>query len=240
VAPLDAIDVAILAGGQGTRLRPVLPDGQKVMAEIDGRPFLDYLLDQVEAAGARRIVLALGHRADEVFAYISRRKLGGAQIVVSFEDRPLGTGGALRLALPHLGSQTVLVLNGDSYAAVDFMALLALHRTRNARTTLALIPVDDRSRYGSVRCAADGAIIAFEEKRPEAAGPGDINGGVYLIERAAIAAIAEGRKVSLERDIFPGLCGTGLYGLRQAVPFIDIGTPQSLRAASAFFAGHPR
>ncbi|MBI3709551.1 MAG: nucleotidyltransferase family protein [Proteobacteria bacterium] len=240
MAPLDAIDVAILAGGQGTRLRAVLPDGQKVMAEIDGRPFLDHLLDQVAKAGARRIVLALGHRADEVSAYISRRQLADTQIVSSFEDRPLGTGGALRLALPHLGSQTVLVLNGDSYAAVDFAALLALHRSRRARATLTLIPVADRSRYGAVRSAAGGAIIAFEEKRPQAAGPGDINGGVYLIEREAIAAIAEGRPVSLERDVFPGLCGAGLYGLRQAVPFIDIGTPESLRAASAFFAGHAR
>lgn len=234
VAPLDRIDVVILAGGRGTRLASAVPDRPKVLAKVAGRPFLDYQLALVKEAGARRVVLALGYRAEDVIAYIEARPANGMELIPSVEETPLDTGGGLRLALPHLDTDPVLVMNGDTFAAVDFAALAAAHRDRNAAVTLALGRVEDAGRYGRIRVDDEGRVTAFNEK-PAAAGGGDINLGIYFMARRVIGGIADGRPVSLERETFPGLVGKGLYGFASDAPFIDIGTPDALAAAGEFF-----
>lgn len=229
----------ILAGGLGSRLQSVLPDRQKVVGTVAGRPFLHHLLNQFADAGVGRFVLALGHHAGQVAEAGRGWGRSDVEIVASVEPMPLGTAGALRHALAALRSDTVLVANGDSYARADLAAMLAFHRARQARITLLLIPVRNADRYGRVRTDADGAVLAFEEKPVDAgdfAGPAAVNGGIYLMERAAVAAIPAGRPVSLEREVFPAYVGKGLYGHLQAVPFIDIGTPESWSAAAGFFA----
>ncbi len=163
--PLAGIDAVILAGGLGTRLRAVLPDRQKVMAEIGGRPLLGRLIDFYAAAGAARIVLALGYRSDDVEDFI-RRHGGQSHVIASVEPEPRGTGGALRYALPQVRSQTVLIANGDSFADVDFAKLIALHHARGGPITLALTCVNDVSRYGRVLFDNNSAVTRFEESRP--------------------------------------------------------------------------
>jgi NDP-sugar pyrophosphorylase family protein len=237
--PLAGIDAVILAGGLGTRLRAVLPDRQKVLADVGGRPFLGKLIDFYADAGAGRIVLALGYHSEDVETYV-RRYGGSSQVIASVEPEPRGTGGALRHALPHVESDTVLVANGDSFADVDLSALLRLHRARGSAITLALAHVGDVSRYGRVLFDDNGAVTRFEEKPSTGAGqpggPGYINAGIYLIDHKTIAALPPDRPLSLEREVFPQWVGRGIHALAQQVPFIDIGTPESWAAASDFFA----
>jgi D-glycero-alpha-D-manno-heptose 1-phosphate guanylyltransferase len=228
-----AIPVAILAGGLGTRLRPVIGERAKVVAEVNGRPFLAHLLDQVARFGFRDVVLCVGWQAEAVEAALGARH-GPLRLRYSREPAPLGTGGALRLALPLLAGPSAMVLNGDSYCDADLAAAWAEHRARRAPATLVLVEMADTSRYGRVEVDAEGVIRRFTEKQ-ESSTPGWINAGIYLLERARIEAIPSDRALSFERDVLPGWIGAGLRGHRTRARFIDIGTPQSYSAASRFF-----
>jgi NDP-sugar pyrophosphorylase family protein len=240
--PLEGIDAVILAGGRGTRLQPVLKGGQKVLADVAGRPFLGKLIDFYRAAGAARIVLALGYRSDDVETFM-RNFQDKADFIASVELEPLGTGGALRHALSHLRTPTVLVANGDSFMQADLGALLRLHCDRGSAITLALALVEDTGRYGRVLVDEAGAVTSFEEKATTLLGSpvteGFINAGIYLIERSVIAAMPKDRPISLEREVFPQFVGRGLCALASRTPFIDIGTPESWASAEGFFASLP-
>lgn len=234
--PLDGVDAVILAGGLGTRLRSALPDRQKVLAEIGGRPFLELLIESVREAGAKRIILALGHQADQVLSFIQDRQWRGLELVPSVEPAVLGTGGALGFALAKIHTDTVLALNGDSFAAADFAGFLKFHHARKAIISLLLVPMKAAGRYGLVETDDAGSVIRFVEKPSESGHSVYINGGIYLFAKEAIAKIGSGSEVSLEREVFPQYCGAGLYAMKQDVPFIDIGTPESWRMADTFFA----
>jgi NDP-sugar pyrophosphorylase family protein len=203
---------------------------------LTARRLVKKLIDLYAAAGVDRIVLALGYRAADAEEFIAHNS-GTAEIIASVESEPLGTGGALRFALPKLRSKTVLVANGDSFADVDFAALLRLHRAKQSEITLALAFVADMRRYGRVIMGDDSAVTRFEEKAG-ADGPieaGYANAGVYLVEQEVVAALPAGRRLSLELDVFPRMIGK-LYALPQRIPFIDIGTPETWAAANDFFA----
>jgi D-glycero-alpha-D-manno-heptose 1-phosphate guanylyltransferase len=232
---LDRIPVAILAGGLGTRLRPAIGDHAKVVADVGGRPFLARLLDQVAAAGFRDVVLCVGHRADEVEGALGAAH-GPLRLRYSRESEPLGTGGALRLALPLLAGPHVLVLNGDSFCEVDHAAAWSWHVARGSEATLVAVEVPDASRYGRVEIDAADRVRRFAEKQPDGA-PGWINAGIYLLASSRIAGLPPGRAVSLERDVLPVWAGGALYGYRVRGRFIDIGTPGAYSAASLFFLG---
>ncbi|RIL04509.1 MAG: galactokinase [Proteobacteria bacterium] len=232
---LGRIPVAILAGGLGTRLRPAIGERAKVVAEIEGRPFLARLLDQLAAAGFRDVVLCVGFRADEVEAALGAA-YGPLRLRYAREPAPLGTAGALANALPLLDAPDVLVMNGDSYCEVDLAAAWTRHRARGADATLVVVEVADASRYGRVELAADDRVVRFAEKQA-GAGAGWINAGIYLLARARLAAIEPGRALSLERDVMPGWIGSGLFAHRTRGRFIDIGTPASYAEAARFFAG---
>jgi NDP-sugar pyrophosphorylase family protein len=225
---METPDVVILAGGRGTRLASLPGDLPKPLRPVNGRPFVGYLVDQVRAAGARRIVLSLGYKPEAFDEFVRQEGLE-----TSVETEPLGTGGGLRAALPRLNTETVVALNGDSYASVDLRVLAAVHRRRKARATMLLAEVEDASRYGRVEIDDDGAVERFAEKGE--AGPGLINAGVYVLDRSVLAAIPEGRAVSLERETFPSLIGGRFFGEPGTFPFLDIGTPESYAAAAAFF-----
>ena len=233
---LSACDVVILAGGPGTRLRPVVPDHPKAMAPIHDEPFLRYLIDQVHAFGARRIILALGFLAEEVQAYVARQTWHGLKILTSVEPQPLGTGGALRSVLPLVASDPVLVMNGDSFTRVDLCGVLSFHRAKAAAVSMVLTALEDTDRYGTVEIDADGLVTAYREKATgNPSRSGTINTGIYCMDQEAIREIPPARSVSLEREVFPSLCRRRLYGMTGAFPFIDIGTPASYEAAQAFF-----
>jgi NDP-sugar pyrophosphorylase family protein len=227
------LSVAILAGGFGTRLLPVVSDRPKALAEIHGRPFLAYLLDQLSNAGSSRVVLCTGHRGEQIEQAFGER-YRNLQILYSREMSALGTGGALRLALPFLLSDPVLVMNGDSFCAADLTSFWDWHCAHGSQATMLLAEVPNTQRYGSVKINHDGAITQFVEKKQ--AGSGSINAGVYFLSRQVIDSISEDTVVSLEHDIFPALMSHGLYGYQERGCFLDIGTPEDFAAAEEFFA----
>jgi NDP-sugar pyrophosphorylase family protein len=224
----------ILAGGLGTRLRAALPDIPKVLAPVAGRPFLSYLLDQVATFGLRRVILCTGYGAERI-----EKACGaawrGLEIACSREEQALGTGGALRRAAAEVADETVLVLNGDSYCGLDFEAFRKFHFAHGGGATLALKRLTDARRFGTVAIAEDGRIREFHEKNKGASGEALVNGGVYLIRRDWLTAIAGNDPVSLERDIFPGWVGNGFHGMACEGPFIDIGVPDCYEAAQGLF-----
>lgn len=230
---LARISVAILAGGLGTRLRPVVADRPKVVAEVAGRPFLAWLLDQVARAGFRDAVLCVGWRAELVERAIGAAH-GPLRVRYAREPSPLGTAGALRHALPLLESERVMAMNGDSYCEADLPGAWAWHEAAGSDATVLLAEVPDTSRFGRVEVGPDGAICRFLEKQ-EGGGPGLVNAGIYLLSRARIAALPETAPLSLEREVFPGWVGRGLRGLPTRGALVDIGTPRSYAGASDFF-----
>lgn len=230
---LTSCTAVILAGGLGTRLRSVVSDRPKVLADISGRPFLSYLLDQLAQAGLRHGVLCTGYQADQVKTQLGDR-WRDLTLTYSPETTPLGTGGALRLALPHLRSETVLILNGDSYCDVDLPSFWAFHQQRQAQATLLVTQVPDTQRFGRVQVDSGDRIVNFEEKG-NTTGAGGINAGLYLVSRAYLSSIPADRPVSLEKDIFPQWVAQGLYGYQTEGRFIDIGTPETYCQAAEFF-----
>lgn len=226
--------VAILAGGLGTRLRPVVADRPKVLAEVRRRPFLAYLLDQLVNAGLKYAVLCTGYMGEQVRAAFGDT-YGCLHLFYSQESSPLGTAGALRLALPLFKSDFVLVMNGDSFSNVNLSAFWAWHCEHNANATLVLTKMLDTTRYGRVHVDADGSVVGFDEKT-EKRGPGWINAGIYLLNHRLLLTIPASGTVSLEREMFPAWMGRGLYGYQSKGRFLDIGTPEAYANAEQFFS----
>ncbi len=229
------IPALILVGGLGTRLRPVLCDRPKALAPVAGRPFLGFLLDQLQAGGIRRAVLCTGYRAHQVEATFGRR-YGDLALTYSREETPLGTGGALRLALSQVDADLTLVLNGDSYVDCPLAEFHDWHHDRGFAGSLLLTWVEDAARFGTVETDESGRITAFREKQGLAR-PGWINAGVYLLARRLLEEVPEGRPVSLEREMFPAWLAGGLGGYARRAAFLDVGTPESLAQAESFLAG---
>ncbi|WP_029010449.1 nucleotidyltransferase family protein [Azospirillum halopraeferens] len=232
---LATIDVAVLAGGLGTRIRSVLGDTPKVLAPIAGRAFLGHLLDHLARYGARRAVLCLGHLADRVTAWLSRGDSRHAiEVVCEIEPRPLGTAGALRFARGELRSDTVLVVNGDTFVDADLRAFVAAHRLSGAEASVLCVEVEDAARFGRVDVGPDGRVLRFVEKAP---GRGIINAGVYLFSAAFLDRIAASDAVSLERDVLERQPPGTLRAFVAQACFIDIGTPESLAVAAEVIGG---
>jgi D-glycero-alpha-D-manno-heptose 1-phosphate guanylyltransferase len=227
---LGNVTAVILAGGLGTRLRSVVADRPKVLATVAGRPYLTHLLDQLDGAGIRSVVLCTGYLGEQVNATVGPR-YGRLSMTYSQESEPLGTGGALRLALPQVHSSHVLVLNGDSYCDADLPAFWAWHVEHRSSASLLLTRVADTRRFGRVTLASAGRIQHFEEKGATE-GAGLINAGIYLLSRALLAALPADRPVSLEREAFPTW---PLHGYPTEAAFLDIGTPETYVVADAFF-----
>lgn len=230
-----SIEAIILAGGLGTRLRSVVSDRPKALASIGQKAFLDHLLESLEKTQLiSRVVLALGHAADQISAYYQNKKFT-FPLEYSVEISPLGTGGATRLALEKIKEEEVLILNGDSFVEFDLKIFLDFHRSKSCVGSVLLSEVKERSSFGSVLLDAKGQILSFEEKGKQ--GPGLINAGVYLLKKSALMNWPVGEVLSIEKDILPALIlqNPGLFGFATHTRFIDIGTPTSYQAAQDFF-----
>jgi NDP-sugar pyrophosphorylase family protein len=229
-----ALSVAILAGGLGSRLRPIVADRPKVLAPVGGRPFVAWWCEALQRAEVPEAVLCTGFRADQVQAGLGQSCFG-LRLQYSVEPEPLGTGGALGHALPMLQGDTVLALNGDSFCELDLAAFWAAHHACQAVVSMALAQVEDTRRFGRVRVQADRRVLEFQEKA-SASGPGWINAGVYLLPRRLLASAPAARPLSLERDLLPRWLPAGVFGWPAGGRFIDIGTPESYASANRFFA----
>jgi D-glycero-alpha-D-manno-heptose 1-phosphate guanylyltransferase len=229
-----SVEALILTGGFGTRLRSVVSDRPKVIAEVAGKPFIAYLFDQLISAKFKKVVLCTGYKAEQIEGAFGNN-YNGLEVAYSFESEPLGTGGGLGLALPKISQNNLLVMNGDSYCDENLGRFLDSHEQRNADTSMLLIKQQDTTRFGRVQLDENKRVVAFEEKG-KSSGAGWINGGIYLMKKSLIEGFPKGQALSLEKDVFPKLCGTKFYGFESTAEFLDIGTPESYREAESFFA----
>jgi mannose-1-phosphate guanylyltransferase len=220
------VQALVLAGGEGTRLRPLTLTTPKPVMPLAGRPFLSFMLDWVHSHDVEEVILSCGFMSDAVKAVLGDI-YDGMRLRHVIEEEPLGTAGPVRLAYDEgLLEERMLVLNGDVLTDIDLTAELEYHERTGARATLALYPVDDTSSYGVVPTAEDGQVTEFIEKSGGEVPTNRINAGAYVLERDVVESIPAGRAVSFEREVFPSLVGEGLYGYDAAGYWIDIGTPE--------------
>jgi mannose-1-phosphate guanylyltransferase len=220
------MQAVILAGGEGTRLRPLTSTIPKPVVPLGDRPFIVHMLEWLKGHGVDDVVLSCGHLASGVRNVLGDGEGVGMRLRYVEEAHPLGTAGPVKLAEPLL-DERFLVLNGDVLTDLDVTAQLAAHEASGAKATLALIGVEDPSAYGLVRLNDAGAVREFVEKPPaDQIDTNLINAGCYVLEREVLDAIAPDTKTSFEREVFPALIGNGLYGFPQQGYWLDIGTPE--------------
>jgi mannose-1-phosphate guanylyltransferase len=221
------VQALILAGGEGTRLRPLTSTVPKPVVPLVDRPFIVYMLEWLRGHGVDDIILACGFMADGVRSVLGDGSALGVRLRYIEEPTPLGTGGALKYA-EELLDERFFMLNGDILTDMDLTAQVRQHEATGALATLALIAVEDPSAYGLVRLGDGGAVREFVEKpSPEEAGSCLVNAGAYILERDVLDGMAaSGTKISIEREVFPRLVGHGLYGFQATGYWMDIGTPE--------------
>lgn len=224
-------EAIVLAGGFGTRLREVVPDLPKPMADVQGRPFLEIVLGALQAQGVQRVVLSLGHLADKVVAHFGTR-WHGIELVHEIETRPLGTGGAVAAALARCGAGPVLVVNGDTFVELDLAALDAAWR---GDPVIVAREVPDTARYGRLTLDGD-RVTGFAEKG--AVGPGAINAGVYLLPTDLLREVTLDPPYSLEVDVLAAWLASRRFQVFVTHGrFIDIGVPADYRLAQTMDFG---
>ncbi|MBI2856282.1 MAG: NDP-sugar synthase [Chloroflexi bacterium] len=219
----------ILAGGEGTRLRPLTCNMPKAMVPILNRPFLEHMLSHLMGNGVKDVILTLSYLPDRIQEHFGNGDSVDMGLSYVLEETPLGTAGAVKNVERSLDG-TFLVLNGDVLTDLDLEAMVRFHRQKSALVTLFLTPVDDPSAFGVVETRADGRVLRFLEKPA----PGEtesnwINGGIYLVEPEAMAHVPPGEFYMFERGLFPRLLDMGapVYGFKATPYWIDVGTPSN-------------
>jgi mannose-1-phosphate guanylyltransferase len=221
------LQALILAGGEGTRLRPLTSTTPKPVIPLVDRPFIAYMIEWLRGHGVDDVIISCGFMAEGVRSILGDGAAHDVRLRYVEEPKPLGTGGALRWA-EDLLDERFFMLNGDVLTDMDLTAQLAQHEQTGARATLALIAVDDPSAYGLVRRAPDCSVTEFVEKpSPTHIDTNLINAGAYILERSVLDVIPpRGTNASIEREVFPALVGKGLYGYESDGYWLDIGTPE--------------
>jgi mannose-1-phosphate guanylyltransferase len=224
-------DAIILCGGAGLRLRPVTGDGPKSLAQVSGRPFLETLLRQLRRYGFRRVVLAIGYQGTAIQSHFGGR-FEEMELAYSNELSPLGTGGALRNAAGQVGSESCLVMNGDSYTDVDLAKFAAAHREWEADVSVVVVPVDERGDVGSVALDSEGNVMQFAEKDRTLFAQ-HLNAGIYMLSREMLYGIPPELPISLERELFPQWIQDGrrIKAFIHSGKCVDIGTPERYQTA---------
>ncbi|MDR1883545.1 MAG: nucleotidyltransferase family protein [Prevotella sp.] len=228
-------ECVILAGGFGTRLQAVVNGAPKCMAEVAGKPFLQYLFDYLAGENFNHVILSLGYKASVVVDWLETQNRPFA-ISYVVEEYPLGTGGAIKLAFGKVKGEDAFVMNGDTFFDIDSDLLLEFHKSKKPDISLALKPMFDFDRYGSVELDSEQRITRFNEKRHKEAGL--INGGVYIVAKAVFVKLALPEKFSFEKDVMEThVHDVNIYGSEQDNYFIDIGIPSDFEKANMDLRG---
>ncbi len=227
-------EAIILAGGLGTRLKNVIGDIPKPMAPVNGRPFLEYLLDYLNHYEIEHVILSVGYKHGMIMDHFGK-KYKGIDIDYAIEDTPLGTGGAIKKAFGQTFSKKSFVFNGDTMLKMDLLRLMDFHSYKQSVFSVVLRQVEDVSRYGSVDRDENYRITSFNEKGLRV-GPGMINGGTYLISKSFFEKTAFPEKFSIEKDCLEKMVGSYFfYGTICRQYFIDIGIPEDYQKAQDDF-----
>jgi len=218
----------ILVGGEATRLRPLTCHMPKAMVPVLNKPFLEHVIRHLDSHGIADIILAQSAHSQPIHEYFKNGSELGVKLHYSIEDKPLGTAGAVKLAERYL-DRTFFGLNGDTFTDLDITAMLAFHRERKAKVTIALTPVDDPTSYGLIETDDSGIITRFLEKpSPEQVTTNMINAGTYILEPDVLKHIPPGTVSSFEHELFPLLLELGepVYAYASPAYWIDIGTSE--------------
>ena len=194
------------------------------MAPIKGKPFLEYIILQLKSQNLKDIIISTGYKGSIIKNYFQDGGNWDINIEYSEEDKPLGTGGALRKAGELIDDEQFIVMNGDSFFDIEFKQLISFHEDKQAVATIGLAYVETIERYGQVEIGNDGEITKFIEKG-NSVSSGYINGGIYILNSELINKIPLGQ-VSLETEVLPNLINRGLFGMKFKSFFIDIGRPE--------------
>ena len=222
-------EAIVLAGGLGTRLRDAVPDLPKCMAPVAGKPFLSYVIDHLRMQGVGHFIFSLGYKWETIEEYL-QKEYSTLNYISVIEEEPLGTGGAIKLALEKLASGSVVIANGDTLFKINLNKILETHRTNHAECTLALKLMQNFDRYGVVEAGNNGKIISFREKKYYQNGL--INGGVYLLNKEKFISRSFPEKFSFEKDYLEKFCNEeNFFGSVQDEYFIDIGIPDDYQRA---------
>lgn len=228
------LEAIVLAGGLGTRLKDVVNDVPKVMAPVNGRPFLEYVMDYLEHNVFTHVVLSVGYK-HEIIQDHFKNKYKSIDIDYSVEDEPLGTGGAIQRAFQHINGYRAAVFNGDTMFRIDKEKLMYFHLSKSAGFSIVLREVENVERYGAVEINSESKIVNFSEKGNKI-GTGKINGGVYIIEKRFFELMDFPEKFSIEKDGFEKLYKSyPFYGVLCKRYFIDIGVPDDYKRAQDEF-----
>lgn len=224
------MEAIILAGGFGTRLQSIVKDVPKPMADINGIPFLSFIMDYLVRHGVSKVLLSVGYKHEIIKNYFGfRYKNIGIKYV--FEAIPLGTGGAIREALKYVSDDNVIVLNGDTFFCINLSEMYDFHRGKNSNLTIAIKAMGNCSRYGAVIIQND-RIVQFEEKSCNSFGY--INGGIYIINSKVISSFINefGNQFSFERDFIQKITKKiNVFSYISNDYFIDIGIPEDYERA---------
>jgi NDP-sugar pyrophosphorylase family protein len=216
----------VLVGGEGTRLRPLTETVPKPLLPVANRPFLHRVLDHVAEHGVHEVVLSSPYLEETFGAFIDERH-GDPKITWITESHPLGTGGAVVNAMPHLDPEPFLVLNGDILTDLDLSSLVAFHRAHDAVATITLSFVEDARPFGLVATEPGGRVLEFREKPAELV-PGNVNAGTYVLDPSALEGWPAGEMISIEREIYPALidADSPVFGFVTDAYWMDLGTPE--------------
>lgn len=229
------MDAIILAGGKGTRLKSVINNVPKPLAPVNGIPFLDVLLHQLDKSNCvEKVILAVGYKAEQIIENYENCSKYRFEIIFSIEKEALGTGGAIKMAIANTNSDSFLVLNGDSYTDVNISKLIHTHNVSKASMTMVLREVENANRYGSVLLDENQRIIKFEEKINDS-NPGLINAGIYVINKELFNEISVEKSISMELEIIPDILErASIFGYISQGKFVDIGIPETYKNSGKY------
>lgn len=219
---LDQVDVAILCGGIGSRLATVLNGKPKPMIDVNGKPFLELIIEKLQKFGFRRFIFCSGYKGEQIEEYFKEK----GEYYFSLERSPLGTAGALKFAERFLINKNILLLNGDSFCSINYQNFVDFHEKKNALLSIVVAPVNNREDGGKVSVDEEQKIVSFAEKQDV-----DftfINAGVYILRRELLELIPEGVPSSLEYDILPKVGYGEAFAFCTENKLFDIGTPERL------------
>jgi len=223
------LEAIILAGGLGTRLRSVVADVPKCMAPVNGVPFIAFIIEDLIKQGVERIIFSLGYKSESVIDFV-KEKYKYLDKVYVIEEQPLGTGGAIKEACEAVHGENVIVVNGDTLFSVDLNELADIHIKQHTECTIALKPMTNFSRYGSVETNTNAMVTAFNEK--QFCKEGLINGGIYILQAKKFLEHSLPDVFSFEKEYLEKNVNTHkLYGIAFDDYFIDIGIPEDYERA---------
>ncbi len=232
MSDLSKIDFVILCGGLGKRLRSVTGSTPKVLAEVNGKPFLQILIEYIASQGGHRFILCTGYGAEAIEEHL-KKAFPHLEVIFSREEEPLGTGGAIKKGVDFVESKYFIAMNGDCFCALSYEQLANFHESQKSVATIAVSKAEQMGDFGTIEFDKDNRILAFKEK-VQSLESAYVNTGTYCLNRDVFSLVDMPDKFSIEYDFFPRLVGKKFLAFTVKSEFIDIGTPERYKKAQQF------